>query len=302
MRKFARASEQNNIPDYIDQQFFGKDETSITSDRFAKLRERSQNNSQRIARATSTYERDRDKEIVEQAWAVSKPAETYSTPMLREVSDDMSEASIYDVNSRSIRRSSYDVDDKLNRSRDLSEILNEDNYANFTHLKNMDGARSEIGRHASIFGGSLEDITEICHEKMEKHLDSFDRKTYFEKKASRHNNWEAEQATKLASARRPDIVSSSVVLRTGEGTYSDSAFGMQNVFDIDRTEAERRRIVSERRASSLSLKRKGQSPRQARAEKHIDWENENRNKGQRSYQGHESSWLDAHLNALLKEE
>lgn len=311
MRRFARAAEQAQIPDYIDKQFFGTTEKSVLDDPYSKLRRNAQTNQEATARATTTYARDRQNVISEQPWARIASAETYQTPRSdwNESGDDLGSLTPMDMSAHSIRRASYGTDDVHNRSRDLKEILNENNFANYTHLKNSDtaldgatgGARGAFGRHASIFGNDMYEVAEACNGLMEQHLQRFDRKTQLEKKQNRHAQWEQEQMTTLASARCPDIVQSSLVLRTGEDTIIDSNFNLPNHTAIAQQEAERLRIQNERRAQSLSIKRNGKSPKERRRENHQSWEQSKLNDNQRSFQSHSSSWLDRHIDSMLED-
>jgi hypothetical protein len=314
MRRFAKAGEQAQIPEFIDKKFFGNHESSVLNDPYAKLRRNAHNNQEKIASATATYDRDRTNTVPDQPWARVASAETYTERRRdwNEGGDNLGSLTPMDLSGRAVRRASYDTDDVHNRSRDLKEILNENNCANYLHLKGRDseyddaqgGARAEMaraafGRHASIFGVTLDDVADACSDAMEQHLQRFDRKTSLEKRQGRRAEWEQEQMTKLASARRPDVVSSAAAYRLTDVEYSDSAFNLLDHAAIARADADRLRIQNERRAQSLSIKRFGKSPKERRRESHSTWEQEKMNEHQRSYQGHSSTWLDRHVDGMI---
>lgn len=185
-RAFNKVSEQNQAPDYLLKRFAATDET-IDTDPYEGLRQRANDNRQRIAHDELVYGKAQSAKPVNE-WEVERSAETYRNPQMNRLArnaapNDFS-AGPEDLSGRSVRR----VDSGQQYQSDYRPM---DHLTSHTdvYVTRMDAAlMMQTGQ--SFFDPNLAQITsQIAENDMNKYAQQQMR----EKQTAVGSKWEAGQ-------------------------------------------------------------------------------------------------------------
>lgn len=158
-RAFKKVSEQNQAPEYVLKRFAATDNNSLDTDPYAGLRERANDNRQRIAHDELVYGQA-EAPVQQRAWEQERIAETYRP---RQMGSNVDEFEPEDLSQRSIRRL------ETAQTHNPSYRPMESYSGNELYVTRMD-AEQMMYSGESFFDPHLNDITQMIAERdMRKH-------------------------------------------------------------------------------------------------------------------------------------
>src|SRR5579862_2587177 len=190
MSRFKKVSDNENIPDSINDALFKK--ANIQEDRYANLRDKVESRKAAISRESAGYK----EEILQ---TENKPWEKISSaqflsPHKFTFDEQMSNINPENVSVHGVRRAFYDTDgDSVSYRPNPNEMFN-------------DPITAALKGH-SMWLGDTDELDSLLTEMAEKDNENFDMRTAREKQLAKHNQWEADRMQEVGKIRESQFSS-----------------------------------------------------------------------------------------------